>query len=280
MLLLLACSTTGGEGALGAESKNFRDWYAACDNLRDCSAYGLQADEPASAYMRVERGGAPSAPVRVTIVAQANEKTTVTLAFDDTALGGLPSGPVALEPFSWDELGRVLIDDQAAVETIIASMRKAQTLVVSRIDPPGAKKSDPETSEISMSGAVAALLWIDEQQQRLGTRTALIRRGDRSASSIPPQPKAPVVQAAKPLPANAAAAKTLSPGEASALTAKAKALCGDDDETKLEESARLDRGTSLYNFVCPGSSPRSPRAAALPTAARRRIGSGTAEPSG
>src|SRR5262245_53586322 len=81
VLLLLACAAeaTGAPCASAAEFKDFRDWHAACDNLRNCSAYGFQADEPASAYMRVERSGAASAPVKITIVAQVNDKTTVTL---------------------------------------------------------------------------------------------------------------------------------------------------------------------------------------------------------
>src|SRR5262245_14245285 len=98
LLLLLACATGAiGNASAAAEFKDFRDWHAACDNLRNCSAYGFQADEPASAYMRVERSGAASAPVKITIVAQVNDKTTVMLAFNDANLRGLPSGRIALK---------------------------------------------------------------------------------------------------------------------------------------------------------------------------------------
>jgi len=38
------------------------------------------------------------------------------------------------------------------------------------------------------------------------------------------------------------------------LADKAKALCGDDDETKLEDTVRLGRDMSLYSYSCPGSS--------------------------
>jgi hypothetical protein len=236
-----------------AADKDFRDWYAACDNLRNCSAYGLQADDPAGAWVRIERGGAPAAPARITIAAEVNEKTKVLLAFDDAALRGLPAGPVALESAN-DAFGRAVIDDPAAIDTIVASMRKAQTLAVRRVDPPDGGKSDPETSAISLSGAVAALLWIDEQQQRLGTATALIRRGDKAASSISPQPKAPAVHAAKPLPAGAAP-RTLTPAEARLLTAKAKTLCGEGERrTELEDSARLAPDTALLEFSCKDNS--------------------------
>jgi hypothetical protein len=251
--LLLTGAAAFGTGALAAD-KDFRDWHAACDNLRNCSAYGLPADDPAGAWVRIERGGAPAAPARITIAADVNEKTKVVLAFDDTALPGLPAGPVALERSDNDAFGRVVIDDPAAIDAMVASMRKAQTLTVRRIDPPDGEKSDPETSTISLSGAVAALLWIDEQQQRLGTASAFIRRGDKPVSSIPPQPKAPVIHAAKPPPAGAAP-RALAPAEARLLTAKAKALCGEGERhTALEDSARLAPDTSLYEFSCKDNS--------------------------
>jgi hypothetical protein len=104
-----------------------------------------------------------------------------------------------------------------------------------------------------LSGVVAALLWIDEQQQRLGTATAFIRRGDKPVSSIPPQPPAPAVRAAKPPPAGAAP-KSLLPAEVRLLTAKARALCGHDEHTALEDAFHLAPDMSLYNFSCPDNS--------------------------
>jgi Protein of unknown function (DUF1176) len=249
--LLPACASTFA-AATAAEFKNFRDWYVGCDNLRNCSAFGFEADDPSSAWLRIERSGAPAASARITIAADVNENVKVELAFDDAAVRGLPAGPLALDKGDDQSFGRVTVDDPAAVETLIAGLRKAQTILVGRTDPPGAAKSDPQTSRISLSGAVAALLWIDEQQQRLGTATALVRRGDKPASSVPPQPKAPAVQAAK---APAGAAPKLGPADLRVLTAKAKALCGEDERrTALEDSARLDRDTSLRGFSCKDNS--------------------------
>jgi hypothetical protein len=250
LALPLACAATFA-AASAAEFKDFRDWYVGCDNLRNCSAFGFEADDPSAAWMRIERSGAPAASARITIAADVNEKTRVELVFDDAALGGLPAGPLTPEKGDDQPFGRVIVDDPAAVETLIASLRKAQTIVVRRLDPPGAEKSDPQTSRISLSGAVAALLWIDEQQQRLGTAAAFIRRGDRPASSIPPQPKAPAVQAAK---APAGAAPKPQAAELRVLTARARALCADDTRTELDDSARLSRDVSLHIFGCPDMS--------------------------
>ena len=100
-----------------------------------------------------------------------------------------------------------------------------------------------------MSGAVVSLLWIDEQQKRLGTVTALIRKGDKPASAVPRQPKAAVIVAAKP------ATGTPPLKHAPALIAKGRALCGEEDEgSKLTESWPLGNNQFLHAFSCPDSS--------------------------
>jgi Protein of unknown function (DUF1176) len=253
--LLLATAAMGGGHASAADFKDFHDWYAACDSLRNCAAYGFAPQEPASAYVRVDRGGAPSASARITIMATVKEGEKVALAFDDADLRGLPSGPVTFKGGGTDifDYGSFVLEDRTSIEAVLASLRKAQTLLIMPIDRSTGKKSDTDKTEVSMHGAVAALLWIDEQQQRLGTPTALVRRGDRPTSSIPPQPKAPTVSAA-PAATAEGTRRPLPPGVDSALLAKAKELCGQDEQTHLEEVAPLGPDVSLHQFACPQSS--------------------------
>jgi hypothetical protein len=120
--------------------------------------------------------------------------------------------------------------------------------VVTR-QPVDGKKLESPVTRISLSGAVASLLWIDDKQKRLDTVTALVRRGAKPASAVPPQPKAPVIVAAKP-------SKTKAPeNHAPALLAKGRALCEDDDTaSQLEDVNPLGGGQFLYQFSCPGSS--------------------------
>jgi hypothetical protein len=56
----------------------------------------------------------------------------------------------------------------------------------------GAARIGPD-HELSLSGAAAALLWIDERQGRVDTVTALRRAGTRPASSVRAAPLLPVV---------------------------------------------------------------------------------------
>ncbi len=229
-----------------ADLKQFRDWTVACDNLRDCSAFGFDTELSGHSYLRLARGGAADAAVRITLVVEAPKGVTFTLAFDDRALPGLPTGPVSgASPGDDDETQRLTIAEPPAVTATLASMRKAKTIVITRIDPPGATPSDPASSEISLSGLAAALLWMDEQQKRVGTVTALIGRGDKPASAVPPVPAAPMVVAVKragrPAPKKAPAA----------VLARARAVCQDNKISETADIVRLGANDVMYAFVCP-----------------------------
>ena len=227
-----------------ADVKQFRDWIAACDNLRTCAAYGFGAELAGNNYIRLDRDGGADAPLRITIVVDAQKDVTFRLVFDDPGLAGLPAGPVSGEANGDDDYKRLTISGPQAVAAALASLRKAKTLVITRIDPAGAPASDPVKSEISLSGLAAALLWIDDQQKRVGTVTALIGRGDKPATAVPAVPALPVVTAAKratgPVPKKAPAA----------VLAKARAVCEDKKLSEADDIARLGANEVMYSFVC------------------------------
>jgi hypothetical protein len=237
--------------AAAQDMKDFKSWFVACDNLRDCSAYGFDVElaGDARAYLRVERKGTATAPVTITIAVDYGDNAAgYTLAFDNPALPGLPATTLTGVESEDGSYRRTVLTTHASVDVLIDSIRKAQKLVIT-LKPAEGKKIERPVSSISLSGAVAALLWIDDQQKRLDTVTAMIRRGDKPASTIPPQPRAPVIVAAKP-------AKEKPPAKhPAALIKKGRALCGDDDpDSKLEEVYALGGGRVLYGFTCPGSS--------------------------
>jgi hypothetical protein len=232
-----------------AAFKDFRDWLAACDNLRNCSAFAVNSEaDDAAAYLRIDRGGAADAPVIVTLSVELRDAKGYTIAFDDPALPGLPTGTLVGEEGEANDYRRTEIAKGQAADALIDSIRKARAIVVTRQFPDG-KKSDYAITRISMSGATASLLWIDDQQKRLDTVTALVRRGPKPASAVPPQPKAPVIVAAKP--SKAKAPENHPP----ALLAKGRKLCDDDDKnSQIEDVSPLGGGQFLYQFTCPDSS--------------------------
>ena len=240
---LLSCAALAASPA-SAQMKEFRDWLAACDNTRSCTAYGFDADIAGYAYIKLSRDGGADAPLRVVIAANVQEGSKFKVSFDDPALGGLPVAATAGEANDEDDLRRLVISDPKAVETLVASLRKAKKIIVTRIDPPAATASDPVTTEISLTGGAAAMLWMDDQQKRVGTVTALVSRGDKPATAVPPPPAPPVVTAAKippgPKPDKAPAA----------VIAKARAVCQDKKASEAEDTTRLGADVTMYWFPC------------------------------
>lgn len=221
-----------------AQVKTFRDWLAACDNVRTCVAYGVRESAP-GVLLRIDRDGAADAAPRFTLMVDAPEGTRIVLAFDDAALGGLPKDPIAAA--QGGDITRIAIAPDAA-ETFLASLRKAGKIIVAHAEPKQA--GERVIGEVSLSGAVAALLWIDEQQKRLDTVTALIRRGAKPASAVLAPPAVPGVRAAKPGPPPD---KTFP----KAVLAKGRTICGaDDPKPEPGESVALSGNLVAYWFEC------------------------------
>lgn len=233
--------------AARADVQTFRDWIVACDNLRSCAAYGAGASW-AGAYVRVTRGGAPDATAEIVINVDGPRGSSFDLAFDDPALPGLPEGPHPQDPTT-DGLTALSVTEPAAVSRLVEAFRHANSIEVTRKAAPDGNRDDAENSSISLSGAVAALLWMDEQQGRIGTVTALIRRGQRPASSVPPVPAMAVVTAAAVNPAPPPTDVTAAPSPAG------RALCGPEEPDAVPmDASRLDGETVLYWYHCEGMS--------------------------
>ncbi len=246
--IVLACAVTltCSFDAQAQEARQFRDWYAACDNLRNCSAYGFGTqDASPSAYLRIERGASPDAVAALTITVDMSSGSTFGLQFDDRTLPGLPSGNLRGEEGDGHDMRRVRIQLTPA---LVASMRKAKAIVVTRTDPPARKlDAGDRRSTISMSGATAALLWIDDRQQRLDTPTAFVRSGGKAPDAMLPLPAAPVIVAAKPQSGTA-------PKPDPAILAQVRKVCEGDDRAALEDSAALSPTLFLYSYACPDMS--------------------------
>jgi len=226
-------------GPVSADVKTFRDWLASCDNVRSCSAFAL-TENSSGVFLRLDRDGAPSALPRFTVLIDAEEGTKVELAFDDKTLAGLPKGAVTAKPVN--DLMHIEIAPDA-IEPFIASLHKAGKIVVSRAEPKAGEES--VIGEISLSGAVATLLWLDEQQKRLDTATALVKRGAKPATAVPAPPALPVIHAARP---GAAPSEKTFP---KAVLAKGRTVCGGDDPHPEPGDINALSGNLLaYWFEC------------------------------
>lgn len=192
--LLLAAGLGWAGTALAAgepklpEPRTFRDWMAACDNVKGCAALSLPPEAADSvAYLRLERQAGPDAAPRLILRLQRDGKTApkaVQLKLDGAPF---PAAGKTLPVTANDDVATLTFSAQDTA-ALIEAARKATSLSITA----------PEVSaSVSLAGSVASLLWIDEQQGRLGTPSALIRKG--TSGTAPAAPDLPLV-AATPVP--------------------------------------------------------------------------------
>jgi hypothetical protein len=107
---------------------------------------------------------------------------------------------------------------------------------------------------MNLSGASAALLWIDERQGRLDTVTALVRKGSKPASAVRAIPVLPGVAAAPAVSQTGFGDTGQTLPAAVEATTEAKQCRADTDFSpeiqKEVQSARLDASTELWGVPC------------------------------
>lgn len=177
-----------GAGDLGTV-RTFQNWTAGCDNGRACRALSLLNDGTTEGwFLSLDRDAAAIAPVRLTLMPQSEtypRAGTLRLRAVGAAVATLKFG----KDIRLGDDG-LIIEDRGAVTAVLAAMRSADRLeLVFEQQPAGAEVR----ASVSLVGAKAALLWVDERQRRLGTVTALVRRGRKPANAMPAPPALPSV---------------------------------------------------------------------------------------
>lgn len=157
----------------------YGDWELTCDNVGHCVAMGV--DESQSVVVSVARESGPDGLLRVSLHAGLENDSVDRLSVDGRKIR-LPSAGWRRSP------NLLLSQDPAAAMAFIEAVRKGRELSI-------AHAAGDAEAQVSLSGLSAALLRMDEVQGRLGTRTALLRRGGRAGSSVGAAPPPPVFQA-------------------------------------------------------------------------------------
>ena len=161
-----------------SETKQFRDWSATCGNDGTCWAFGF-APEFAAGWVRITLAPGPDAQPQILFGywpdGDASGPSRIALTIDGRAFAASLSAEGEAEA----PIGEIRTDARAAIDAL--AQGKVMTI------------RGASTQDVSLHGAAAALLWIDEKQGRLNTPTALIRRGDRPASTVPVAPPLPTV---------------------------------------------------------------------------------------
>lgn len=238
LLLLSASAPAQGYKAV-------KNWVGGCDNTRHCTAIGLAAEDAERfASLHFERGAAGSDAVtlvRLRVDHPISRENHWILQADDAEL--LQFNDTHLQAAESGEGVDVLIIDADEIAAVFGALRSAETLTL--VGDGGA------VGTVSLAGASAIMLWIDETQQRLGTTTALVRRGDRSPDSIAPPPPPPRVVAKGGVATEIVGAQMQALSSTVRATLEPDSCEEPDPEAPLADFAwRLPDGRALVQLHC------------------------------
>ncbi|MDR7193464.1 DUF1176 domain-containing protein [Luteimonas terrae] len=221
--------------------RTFRDVVVACDNIRRCAAIGVNDSASGLVLLLVRDAGADGAQALL-LRAPGSDLDVSTLRLDDVA-----SPAIAGLPWQRDagESAALRIKDPAAIARFIDLVRD------------GARLGDNQARSVSLSGFNAALLYIDDHQQRLDTPDAWARRGERDAAAVPDAPALPVLAptVSKPPALPEAAATRLMRSVRDTQTAALRVhecndAGGDFDVSQQDAAYPLDADHALVFITC------------------------------
>jgi len=223
--------------SIKSETRQFKDWRASCGNDGTCWAFGF-APEFEAGWVRIKMEAGPAARPQLMFGYWPDSAVTptdeISLEVDGVNYQGTPTSDSDPEqPISSVQNSAGLID----------AMARGRSMFI----------HGSSVRVISLSGASAAMLWIDEKQQRLGTQAALIRRGDRPASDVPAAPVLPVVAIAPPTDQTGMDAEGETLPAALRNRPEVRACLEDSvqpDVSKTGMAFRLDAQTELYAVPC------------------------------
>lgn len=160
----------------------FKDWVVGCDNLRACEAqgYGSEAEgapEGGRAALIVRRAAGPGQPPVLRFVYSSFDNAPQPQAGQAVAVH---VGALRFQLPPLKHPGEVDSEvPPAQVPALLAAALKGDHILLS---------AGTNRWSVSLSGAAAALLKMDDLQGRVGTPGALTRRGSRPEARVPVPP--------------------------------------------------------------------------------------------
>ena len=184
VLLLALLPLTAMATPIQGFFKNYQDWDLICDNLGTCRMAGYQeeGDDPVSILFTRAAGENAAVEGKLTISPFGEADRDVQVGQDiEIWLNGKSLGTVKhISDENPDKL------TEAQTKALLSGLKKESEIRLTY---------GKTTLKVSDKGAAAAMLKMDEFQQRLNTPSALIRKGQEKHSVLAPQ-AAPKIQVA------------------------------------------------------------------------------------
>jgi len=202
----------------------YNDWQLSCANLNHCSARNSQDGQELILNISRDAGPEGRAVIKIDYQRSGDDAGSEQPIANRLQLDGRS---LPFNPREWDvSKNSLTTSNRLVVNEFIAAIREGKSIqLTGKTDPQQAVKP-----AISLKGFKAALLAIDAQQGRVGTKTAWANRGNKPATTVPAAPAAPLQpRFSEPHP--------LTDTEISAITQNAAATI-DNNDCSLEPSER------------------------------------------
>ena len=177
VLLLALLPLTAMATPIQGFFKNYQDWDLICDNLGTCRMAGYQeeGDDPVSILFTRAAGENAAVEGKFTILPFGEADRDVQVGQDiEIWLNGKSLGTVKhISDENPDKL------TEAQTKALLSGLKKESEIRLTY---------GKTTLKVSDKGAAAAMLKMDEFQQRLNTPSALIRKGQEKHAVLAPQP--------------------------------------------------------------------------------------------
>ena len=177
----VAEETAPGVGAV----KAFHDWLVGCDNLLGCTALGLPPEDGSGGYVLVRlAAGAAAEPEVALVLVDPEGSGQRRCGWRSRARSRSSRWSCRWRPTA-PGCGRRCRRRSGRADRGRCATATGWSSGSGR----------PSRSTVSLRGATAAMLMIDDRQWRIGTVTALARPGEEPAASVAAAPEAPAVAA-------------------------------------------------------------------------------------
>jgi Protein of unknown function (DUF1176) len=165
------------------------DWFMACDNTRACRIGGVGAPAPLRLAALIERNGGPGTAVEIRLMLARKD------ADDPDAQAQSPTGALQLQLDGRREGSIGALESATRHAKLTPAQVQAFSTALINQSSISITNGKGQAWSLSASGAATLMLKMDQVQQRLDTPGALVQRGHRPESSVPPALPMPLLAA-------------------------------------------------------------------------------------
>lgn len=168
--------------------KTFNAWQVSCNNLNACEARNIL--DHRGLVLKISRSAGKTGKSRITLEYGREESVSAETKPIVNALR-IDGRTLKFNPREWEvEATQITTGNRLVVDDFIRTISEAVKIQLVQGGLPTNEKPT-----VDLRGLKAALLLIDEQQSRIDTRSAWVRKGLKAADNVPDAPAAPRISA-------------------------------------------------------------------------------------